>query len=241
MIHYHGTPISGGKDELAKFIVGRHGLVSFEYPEPLPCVAEFSQSFVLDNGAFTKWSKGGGDVDYAAYIEWIEQWHKHPGFDWCLIPDKIDGDEHENKALIVDWPENISGVPVYHFHESFDHLEWLVNSFGFVALGSSAQWSSPGSGEWWKRMAEIMAVVCDSEGRPKCKLHGLRMLNPDIFTRLPLSSADSTNAGVNAGSISRFGSYVPPTSSQRAAVIAERIEVNNCAPVWSGFEQEELW
>lgn len=67
-----------------------------------------------------------------------------------------------------------------------------------------------------------------------CRLHGLRMMDPEIFTRLPLASADSTNAAVNCGSLSRYGSYIPPTAAQRAAVIAERIEAHNSAPVWVG-------
>ena len=81
-------------------------------------------------------------------------------------------------------------------------------------------------------MADAMDAICDEHGRPLCRLHGLRMLNPDIFTRLPLASADSTNAAVNCGSVSRFGMYTPPTAAQRAAVIAERIEAHNSAATW---------
>lgn len=77
-----------------------------------------------------------------------------------------------------------------------------------------------------------MNELCDDEGRPPCRLHGLRMLDPQVFSRLPLASADSTNAAVNSGSLDRFGSYVPPTASQRAAVIAERIEAHNSAAGW---------
>lgn len=29
MIHYHGTPISGTRHDVAKFLVGRHALVPF--------------------------------------------------------------------------------------------------------------------------------------------------------------------------------------------------------------------
>jgi hypothetical protein len=83
-----------------------------------------------------------------------------------------------------------------------------------------------------------MNAICDDKGRPICKLHGLRMLDPDIFTKLPLSSADSTNAAVNSGSLSRFGSYLPPTAAQRAEVIAERIEANNSAPVFIDTQEE---
>ena len=72
-------------------------------------------------------------------------------------------------------------------------------------------------------------------------LHGLRMLDPEIFTRLPLSSADSTNAAVNCGSLSRFGMYIPATSSQRAAVIADRIEQHNSAEVFVGYQTQDLF
>ena len=73
----------------------------------------------------------------------------------------------------------------------------------------------------------------NNQRKPKCKIHGLRMLNPKVFTKLPLSSADSTNAAVNCGSLDRFGIYKPATAAQRAAVIADRIEQHNSAPFWS--------
>jgi hypothetical protein len=89
-------------------------------------------------------------------------------------------------------------------------------------------------------MDEALAIACDSDGRPLCKLHGLRMLNPDIFTRIPFSSADSCNAAINAGSTKRFGMYMPPTAQQRADVIASRIEASNSAAIWQRFHQITL-
>lgn len=76
-----------------------------------------------------------------------------------------------------------------------------------------------------------MEAICDKNGWPKCKLHGLRMLNAEIFTRLPFASADSTNACQNAGSTKRFGMYAPLSAWQRASVIADRIEAHNSG-VW---------
>lgn len=90
-------------------------------------------------------------------------------------------------------------------------------------------------------MAEAMGAVCDENGRPKCKLHGLRMLNPDIFTKLPLSSADSTNAAVNCGAIGRFGMYTPATAAQRAAVIADRVELHNSSAIWSRQPHQDIF
>jgi hypothetical protein len=244
MIHYHGTPIGGSRQDTARFLSGRHALIPFGRQDDVGPVLEFCQSFVLDNGAFSHWKKGKGQIDFDAYLEWCSSLCRHPGFDWALIPDVIDGTEEQNVELVNKWCRTgtrVKGVPVWHLHESLEYLEWLVDSFEIVALGSSGQWASPGTGSWWNRMAQAMAVICDDHGRPKCKLHGLRMLDPEIFTRLPLTSADSTNAAVNAGSISRFGMYTPATSSQRAAVIAERIEAHNSAAVWVAHEQVDLF
>jgi hypothetical protein len=244
MIHYHGTPIGGSRQDTARFLVGRHALIPFGRQDDVGPVLDFCQSFVLDNGAFTHWKQGKGEIDFDAYWQWAHSLRQHPGFDWCLIPDIIDGTESDNVDWVMRWIRiggKAKGVPVWHMHESFEWLEYLVNNFQTVALGSSGQWKTPGTNAWWKRIGDAMRIICDDKGRPKCKLHGLRMLDPEIFTRLPLASADSTNAAVNSGSISRFGIYAPATSSQRAAVIAERIESNNSASVWHGsYEQFEL-
>lgn len=238
MIHYHGTPLGGPRQDAPRFLIGRHALVPFSYPDDMPVVAECCQSFVLDNGAFTAWTKGGS-VDVPGYIAWVREWHRHPGFDWALIPDVIDGNEAENDALLASWPRDLEGVPVWHMHESIERLQKLARDWRVVALGSSGVFASVGTRQWWDRMTKAMHAIC-VDGRPICKLHGLRMLDPDVFTKLPLSSADSTNAAVNSGSLSRFGMYLPPTASQRAAVIAERIETHNSAPVWIAHEQKEL-
>lgn len=244
MIHYHGTPIGGSRQDAARFLVGRHALIPFCRQDDVGAVLDFCQSFVLDNGAFTHWKQGKGEIDFDAYWEWVHSLHRHPGFDWCLIPDIIDGTEADNVDWVMRWVRiggRAKGVPVWHMHESLEWLEYLVGNFQTVAIGSSGHWKTPGTSAWWKRISNAMRIICDDKGRPKCKLHGLRMLDPEIFTRLPLSSADSTNAAVNSGSLSRFGMYTPPTSAQRAAVIAERIESNNSSAIWHvDYEQLEL-
>lgn len=231
MIHYHGTPIGGPRQDAARFLVGRHALVPFSYPDDIGVVAEVCQSFCLDNGAFTAWTQGK-ELDVNGYINWVAQWYRHPGFDFALIPDVIDGNEEENDRLLHQWPKALPGVPVWHMHESTARLRHLARTYRIVALGSSGQYASVGTSDWWQRMNEAMKSICDEEGRPMCKLHGLRMLDPEVFKHLPLSSADSTNAAVNSGSLSRFGMYVPPTAAQRAAVIAERIESQNSSPTF---------
>lgn len=244
MIHYHGTPMGGKRADVSRFMMGRHALIPFARPEDLSAVMMCAQSFVLDNSAFSLWKKGG-DVNVSEYHEWVAGIAQHPGLDWVLIPDKIDGTEEENVELVTTWLRmgcKAKSVPVWHLHESLEWLDWLVGNFNTVALGSSGQYASPGTKPWWVRMNHAMKVACDEKGRPRAKLHGLRMLDPDIFRWLPLASADSTNAAVNAGSLSRFGMYQPATAAQRAEVIAGRIESHNSAMIWAGPPvHEELW
>lgn len=235
MIHYHGTPVGGTRQDAVRLLSGRHALIPFANPQDLGIALEVCQSVVLDNSAYSHWRAGDGDVDVAAYFAWVHTVAGHPALDWCLIPDKIDADESENAELVLHWmtlKPAVESVPVWHLHESMAWLEYLTRTFRTVALGSSGAWATPGTPAWWKRMAQAMAVACDDNGRPRARLHGLRMLDPEIFKALPLASADSTNAAVNGGSISRFGMYPAPTAGQRAEVIASRIEAHQSAARW---------
>ena len=241
MIHFHGTPIGGSNQDAARFLMGRHALIPFKRPANLGAALDVCQSIVLDNSAFSFWRAGEGEVDVSAYHQWVHTLAGHPSLDWCLIPDKIDGTEKENADLVHLWlriGSKVESVPVWHLHESLDWLEWLAENFRTVALGSSGQWATPGTSDWWQRMGQAMDRITDDQGRPRCRLHGLRMLDPAIFSHLPLTSADSTNVAVNNGAQSRFGMYPAPTAHQRSAVIADRIEAHNSAAFWAGMPQQ---
>jgi hypothetical protein len=233
LIHYHGGPIT---PEIAaiKAWTARHAMVSFAESRQIATAAEVSQSFALDNGAFSMW-KSGVKPDWKAYADWVDQWWQHPGFDWAIIPDVIDGTEADNDALIESWDLSFeSSVPVWHLHEDVQRLKQLVQTFHRVALGSSGEYSQPGSAIWWVRMGEAMKVACDEEGRPLAKLHGLRMLDPTIFSQLPLSSADSTNVARNIGIDQAWkGTYLPASKETRAMILAERIERHASASRWN--------
>ena len=232
MIHYHGTPITPDSAAVA-VLAGRHAMVSYAHPQQTALIAEVCQSFTMDNGAFSAW-KTGAKVDWCGYYEWVGEWMRHPGFDWALIPDVIDGDERANDELVENWPLGSIGVPVWHMHESIGRLHHLLK-WDRVAIGSSGQYATVGDQRWWARMAEAMEVCCE-DGRPVRKLHGLRMLDPTVFSHLPLASADSTNVARNIGIDSAWkrGQYQPVTKQQRALVLADRIERHASAARWVG-------
>jgi len=249
MIHYHGGPITPLSVANAVW-TGRHAFVSFEYPDQIAFAAEVCQSFALDNGAFSVWRRGA-KLDVGGYASFVAEWWKHPGFDWCLIPDVIDGDEYANDSLIdaffvqfmerlgcepdaetLDLPPRWRAccVPVWHLHESFDRLARLCREWPRVALGSSGAWADVGTPAWWKRTGEAMDFICDEDGRPPCKLHGLRMLNPTVFSQLPLASADSTNVAQNHARERRIYGLTPAMAGLK---IVDRIEQHACAPRWN--------
>lgn len=236
MIPYHGTPCGATRPDVVRFLAGRHALIPYPRREDIGAVIDVCQSFCLDNGAFTAWKSGNPIRSWADYYQWSIKLSAHPAFDFAIIPDVIDGDENANDALIAEWNATVYrreiGAPVWHLHESLDRLDALCRQWPRVCLGSSGSYRSPGSAKWKRRMAEVMGVACDSDGRPRCKLHGLRMLDPRIVERYPLASADSTNAVRNSSSLKRFGMYTPPTASQRMEVIASRIEAIQSPSVW---------
>lgn len=234
MIHYHGGPLGGNSQDKVRFYHSRHALVPFTYQEDLGVVTDVCQSFCFDNGAFTAWKKGIS-INFEEYYQWVDDYKNHPGFDFALLPDVIDGTEEQNDMMVESAPNSLHKflVPVWHMHESFERFDRLASLFRTVAIGSSGAYPTPGANIWWERMTAFMNHICDEKGKPPCKLHGLRMLNPKIFSKLPLSSADSTNAATKVNlNQQRFGTYKPAKGWQRAVVVADRAEAFNSAAYW---------
>lgn len=237
MIHYHGTPMTPTEAAI-RLLRGRHAFISYLAQDSLPIAQEFCQSFAVDNGAFSVW-KRGATPDWPSYYKWVEDVARYPNFDFAVIPDCIDGEESDNDALLKKWPHGNIGAPVWHLHESLDRLHRLAIEWPRICLGSSGAYQTPNTEQWWLRINQVMEkITCD--GFPITKIHGLRMLNPEIFARIPMASADSTNVCQNAG-VAWRGHYEPATKATKAIVIAERIELAPVARRWAGSKQQRLF
>ena len=234
MIHYHGLPITPSTAAVRAVEAG-HAFVSFAHSDQLAVAVEVCQSFAIDNGAFSAWKAGKPVANWSDFYAWAAECKRVPSCDFAVVPDVIDGDESDNDALLAEWPlPRWFGAPVWHMHESLDRLERLASGWPRVCIGSSGEFATIGTAAWWGQMARAMRVICNDEGQPLVKLHGLRMLNPEIFSRLPFSSADSTNIGRNIGIDQTWkGNYMPPTKEMRAAVMRSRIESHNSPARWS--------
>jgi hypothetical protein len=237
MIHYHGMPITPDTCAINAINVG-HAFVSYKSKGQLGVVIDVCQSFAVDNGAFSSWRSGNPVTDWSGYYDWVKEIYRIPNFDFAVIPDVIDGTEQDNDSLLLEFPYQIGkylsvGAPVWHMHETLGRLERLAYGYPRVCIGSSGEFSTVGNDKWWARMSQAMDIVCNADGLPLCKLHGLRMLNPEIFSKLPLSSADSCNIAMNIGIDKKWkGTYLPPTKEARAMILRQRIESKNSASYW---------
>jgi hypothetical protein len=202
MKHFHGTPISGTLVAQAQVLRGRFAFVPWKAPTALAVAMEVCRGFAVDNSAFSFWTNGE-TPEWPEYIKWVKGFCRHPRFEFAVIPDVIDGGEEENDDLIKQWdkacwhPVRVHGCPVWHLHESLERLERLVNGrYEIVALGSSGEYSNPGTETWSERMNEAFKVICEN-GEPRCRIHGLRMLRSEIVSAYPFYSCDSTNVAQN--------------------------------------------
>lgn len=191
MIHYHGTPVNP-KEKLFE-LRGRCFCVSFYDPRQVLACHQIGQSVMLDNGAFSAWASGQSP-DWDAYHRWCEPWLDYHTT-WAVIPDVIDGDENDNDRLVERWPHGRRGAPVWHLHESLKRLERLCHEWPRVCLGSSGEYSQPGSDRWHRRMISAFNRIAPN-GKVPCWIHMLRGLD---FAGgfYPFASADSTNIARN--------------------------------------------
>jgi hypothetical protein len=193
MIHYHGTPITPNS-ELEK-MAGRHFCVSYANPQNLKACLRIGQSVMLDNGAFSAYTKGI-EFDPDGFYRWIEPVLTPPH--WGVIPDKIGGTVEDQHYYLARHPKTIgyqTWGAVWHLNLPFSHLKFLCNAYPIVCLGSSGEYWNVGSESWRRRMDETFNELVRYFGRVPY-LHGMRMLG-QASGRWPLASADSTNVAQN--------------------------------------------
>lgn len=193
MIKYFGTPVT----PISVFIehmTDKNVMISFFTKRDFPRACKYSAKIIIDNGAYSYFTQKLVP-DWDKFYKWLEP--NLSKINYFIIPDKIDGTEEENDALIDDCPFTEKAIPVFHLHESTERLRMLSEKFNYIAFGSSGKYWSIGSYNWHKRMDELMRVICGKDGKPSVKIHMLRCLNKEIFLHYPFYSGDSTGFARN--------------------------------------------
>jgi hypothetical protein len=174
---------------------GRHFCVPFPSDQDLKTCLEIGQSLMLDNGAFSAFTRGL-PLDVAGFYKWLEPILAPPHF--AIVPDAINGSLEDQYKFLSTWPRQTFGyancAPVFHLHMPLSHLSFLCNAYPKVCLGSSGEFWEIGSAAWCERMNVIFNFLAKRRVMPW--IHGLRMLGQHSGP-WPMASADSTNVAQN--------------------------------------------
>ena len=118
MLHYHGTPITP-RAQLQR-MAGRMFCVSYAAPQDLATCLRIGQSVMLDNGAFSTFTRGAA-FDRDGFYAWIEPHLAHPH--WAVVPDEIGGTVEQQRAMVSTWPHRREyGAPVWHLGLPLEYL-----------------------------------------------------------------------------------------------------------------------
>ncbi len=217
MLHYHGTPITPMAALYS--LAGKCFCVSHARPEQVARVHEIGQSVMLDNGAFSKFTKGK-PTDWPAYYAWADRWLDYPTT-WAVIPDVIDAGSQEQDALIREWPHGQKGAPVWHMDETVDRLVRLTETWPRVCVGSTGEFWRVLSDPWRARMDQAWNALAQAHRRAP-NLHMLRGMQLSGL-EWPFASVDSTDVAQN---------HNRPQNTARA--LADRWDAAQCPPAWNG-------
>lgn len=167
--------------------------VSYAAPQNLATCLRIGQSVMLDNGAFSAYTRGA-PFYIDGFYDWIDPNLAHPH--WAVVPDEIGGTVEQQRAMVATWPHRKEyGAPVWHLGLSLEYLFDLCEEWPRVCIGSSGEYWNVGGSSWCRRMDLTFNELVKRFGRVPY-LHGLRMLG-QASGPWPLASADSVNVGRN--------------------------------------------
>lgn len=191
-LHYHGTPIT--PQAVLHTLAGRHFCVSFARDQDIRWCDQHGQSVMLDNGAFSIWTRGA-ELDWPAWAAWAERWLERPT-SWAVLPDAIDSGSEANDRLLREWAWYFGsqGVPVWHLDEPISRLVTLCDAYERVCFGSAGDYADVGSRRWHLRVTEAFDRIADERGRVPW-IHMLRGMA--VAGDYPFASVDSTDIGRN--------------------------------------------
>ena len=221
VLHFHGTPITPMTALYS--LAGKCFCVSHARPDQVARVHEIGQAVMLDNGAFSKFTKGK-PTDWPSYHAWCDRWLDYPTT-WAVIPDVIDAGSQEQDALIREWPHGHKGAPVWHMDEPVDRLVRLSEAWPRVCIGSTGEFWRVLSDPWRARMDQAWNALAQAHARTPT-VHMLRGMQLSGL-EWPFASVDSTDVAQN---------HNRPQNTPRS--LADRWDASHPAPHWLGRQPQ---
>lgn len=181
------------------------------------------QAVMLDNGAYSKFTKGHA-TDWPAYYAWTDRWLAYPTT-WAVIPDVIDAPSQEQDGLLNEWPHGERGAPVWHMDEPITRLLRLTETWPRVCIGSTGEYWEILSDTWRERMDEAWNLLAANHRRTPY-VHMLRGMQLAL-REWPFASLDSTDVAQNHH-----------RAHNTAARMCDRWEAANCPATWTVRENQ---
>lgn len=163
----------------------------------------------LDSGAFSAWTQGV-EIDIYEYCNFIKEYidiiNVYANLDVIGIggkqPNRLTAEMTYKNQKIMEG-EGLEPMPVFHFGEPLDYLEYYTDNYSYLALGVAGN-SGIKLIPWLNEC--FSSYICNDKGFPKIKVHGFAVTSLKVMLRYPWYSVDSTSWVVTG----RMGSiYVP--------------------------------
>jgi len=242
----HGTPIT--PKALLPQLAGHSFCVSYAAPTQIEQVLELQGPegmLLLDNGAFSHWKQGKGQIDRVAFFDWANDIQARCDVAVAVIPDVIQGSEAQNWAEaatavhhLSDYPERLAFC--WHMNDSLETLKKAAMLFNVLAIGSCAEYDVQSNrAGYFERLREASAVLDYVEQfygrRPWVHLmRGVAVLKDAVR----FESADSTNVARNHCRTKGTAGHVATMAARIAAPIAAASSLAAKGPTFetSNFE-----
>lgn len=154
------------------------------------------EKWMLDSGAFSVYNSGK-TINVYEYINACRS------VDACEIVslDDIDSWKISKRNAEIMWDAGIGAMPVFHYREPLEYLDWCCENAEKVGLGAMIK----------TRPRWLKAVFARSWKKEPVKFHGFGMASRRAVETVPFDSVDSSSWGTAPG---RFGQYAGYTGKQ---------------------------
>lgn len=147
-----------------------------------------AKSFLLDSGAFTVFSKGGGDWD--KYIERYAAFINRNKIDRFF---ELDIDSLVGYATVLklrDKLERMTGkrvIPVWHYGRGTKEFHKMCEEYDYVAIGGVV------SGDGPKNFTDAFPTLIKIAHSKGCRIHGLGFTNLSLLPKYHFDTVDSSS------------------------------------------------
>lgn len=142
----------------------------------------------IDSGAYSAKTQGV-KISVYQYISFLKRWNSY--IDTAASLDVIGDGEGtwRNQQVMEGYGEK--PIPTYHTGEDLDLLQMYIQRYPYIALGGNVGRSADELMGWLDEMWD--RYLTNAAGLPIIRVHAFGVTSPEIMTRYPWYSVDSTS------------------------------------------------